>query len=186
MALKLKYYYRVDSNGLPVPGSNVALTKIPRGTHYIEFTPAAMAQPCCPSGPVLPTTTGKAWRYYVRLDDNNLPISKTLIKAKNAPGEYHFQEVVGTAYLCCPIVITESYSTSASPFVHNAPAGVIFTPLSGVITGAFSTLTVAANGLSFSVVQTNSANTHTDTFVLGYKQNGIVNNYHLTIVYTHP
>ena len=102
---RLRYYYQVDLNGNPIPSTNCAKVKKPKsfgkGQVWIEFTPIAMSQPCCPSPAPIPfVSTGRKWRYYIRISDStNLPISGTLEKRKFPPPTYRWQEVDGT--YCC-------------------------------------------------------------------------------------
>lgn len=74
--MKLKYYYKVDHNKLPIPGSNVRRKSSP-GKQWREITPI-----CCGAAPV--EATG-GFRFFLALDHNNKPIDGSLIKRKGYP-----------------------------------------------------------------------------------------------------
>lgn len=97
----IKYYFQVDYNGNPIPGSNRSFSKPPKGLstrRWKEFTTQALN--CCdPDENPIEVSTGKRYKYYVRLTENLLPINGTLRKAKFQPMQYLTQEVVGI--YCC-------------------------------------------------------------------------------------
>lgn len=101
---KLRYFYQVDLYGNPIQGSNVAVKRKPltggKGQRWVEYKPLAQAYPCCEDGDVPFASTGRKWRYYVRISEStNLPISGSLEKHKFPPKSYRWQEVDGT--YCC-------------------------------------------------------------------------------------
>ncbi len=101
---RLRYFYQVDLYGNPIPSTNSAKVKKPlvggKGQKWVEFSPVAMDAPCCPDGDDPFVSTGRKWRYYVRISEStNLPISGTLEKRKFPPKTYRWQEVDGT--YCC-------------------------------------------------------------------------------------
>jgi hypothetical protein len=102
--MALRYFYQTDLNGNPIQGSNVAIKRKPivggKGQRWVEFTPIAMDAPCCVSGGTPFASTGRKWRYYVRIaETTNLPISGTLEKRRFPPTSYRWQEVDGN--YCC-------------------------------------------------------------------------------------
>jgi len=98
--MSYRYFYRVDSKGDPIPGSNIKSTK-KLNSHYREIIPMKVL--CC-TGDEIPTAYGKSIRYFVRLNEDRTPITGSLRKFRSKPNWGDFQEVIGD-YCCTPISI---------------------------------------------------------------------------------
>lgn len=105
-----KYFYKVDTKGNPIPGSNFKAVVKPRNSYVRELIPASRV--CCDDlEPEI--SVGKSTRYFVRLNEQKNPITGSLRKFKSKPLNWSsFQEVVAPD--CCPIIsITISPATAS-------------------------------------------------------------------------
>lgn len=95
---RFNYYFKVDMQGNPIPGSNIKSSKRPRKPRFKQFTPQAAL--CCDPELEPEEAVGHRVKYYVRLDENLLPISGTLRKWNRKPRSGGlWQEVTGI--WCC-------------------------------------------------------------------------------------
>lgn len=99
---KFKYYYRVNSKGEPIIGSNIKATKRPNGSKFREIIPQSFY--CCNPEVVPPSSTGKRTKFFVRLNEEKNPITGSLRKYRALPNWGSFQEVV--PYCCIQSVLT--------------------------------------------------------------------------------
>ena len=98
---RFNYYFRVDMEGNPIPGSNFKSSKKPRKPRIKQFTPQRAL--CCDEELEPDEGFGVTTRYFVRLDEDLLPISGTLRKWNRRPRHGGlWQEVTGI--VCCPII----------------------------------------------------------------------------------
>lgn len=103
--MPLRYFYQVDLNGQPIPGSNTALVKKPTsrgaGQRWVEYTP--LAEVCCNDAHITVTSIGAKQRFYVRVSEaTKLPISGTLEKRTHKPPTYLWQEVIARRECATP------------------------------------------------------------------------------------
>lgn len=76
------FYYRINSKGEPLVGSNNKVNKtIPKG-RIMYFTPQYLI--CC-GEEITEEATNKKIKYFVKLDSQNIPISGSLIKRRIKP-----------------------------------------------------------------------------------------------------
>lgn len=71
--MKLRYWYKIDHNKQPIPGSNIRRKSRPGATHQWR----EILDPCC-DPLVLDCTCGP--KYFVQLDGRGKPVDHTLIK----------------------------------------------------------------------------------------------------------
>lgn len=100
MGATYKYFYKVDTSGNPIPGSNFKAKVKPRNSYVRELIP--QSQICCDN--LEPeVSVGKTTKYYVRLNEQKNPITASLRRFKTKPLNWSsFQEVVAPD--CCPII----------------------------------------------------------------------------------
>lgn len=75
--MKLRYFYKLDKNNKPMPGSNISGYFKPNTGHWKEIL-----TPCC-NPPSYLCTCGP--RYWVQIDGLGLPVPTTLIKRDTRP-----------------------------------------------------------------------------------------------------
>lgn len=93
--MKLKYFYRIDQKGKPIPASNVRRKSRPFEGKWRELLNA-----CC-SPQTIPCKCG--FKYFVQLDGNNNPVDHTLIKRYNKADKltgFNFMEVTWVGPCC--------------------------------------------------------------------------------------
>lgn len=88
MAKKL-YYYRVDSNGQPIMGSNFTSNKKLRQKRIREFTPQQTI--CCTGEDE--TFPASRIKYFVKLDGDKQPINNSLRRVSNVPTQGLWQQI---------------------------------------------------------------------------------------------
>lgn len=76
--MRLKYFYKIDHNKQPIPGSNVRRKSIP-GKQWKEIVPL-----CCQDPSEVIDPTG-GWRFFVQLDGSGRPVDGTLAKKHGLP-----------------------------------------------------------------------------------------------------
>lgn len=96
----MKYYYRVTTLGVPIPGSNFKSNKKPQGNYFRELIPKYKY--CCNTDLEQPSSAGDRNKYYVRLNEENAPISGTLRRMSGRVSKEMYQEVFKDN--CCPII----------------------------------------------------------------------------------
>lgn len=193
----IKYYFEVNKDGDPIQGSNIKAVRPPRGLgakRYKEYTPLGVA--CCDEVLDLEKSENRKWRYYVRLNDDNLPVSGSLRKAKNQPPTFHWQEVVGI--YCCsvaPTIDNLSITSSSDPITGNVITdGNAVDPQASTITvftiGTYEqdgmTLEIEANG-DYTITQDNNDENSSTVFNLQITDGkGNKTSFTLTVDYTAP
>lgn len=123
--MALRYYYQVDLNGQPIPGTNAALVKRPlvngKGQKWVEYIPYPKLQPCCEDGMIKVTSLNRKFRFYVRLSGStNLPISGTLQKRFHKAPTYNWQEVISKQQ-CATVPLFQAFyrTDGTTPFSIN-------------------------------------------------------------------
>lgn len=76
--MKLRYWYKINHNKQPIPGSNVRRKSRPGASHQWK----EILDPCCNSADI-DCTCGP--RYFVQLDGKGKPVDGTLIKRVDQP-----------------------------------------------------------------------------------------------------
>lgn len=95
--MNLKYYYKVNNQGRPILGSNIAEYFKPAVGKWKEID-----KPCCVDT-VLPCNC--KFRYYVKIDYQGKPINYSLIKRTRRPesDSERFMEIPSD--VCCVIPV---------------------------------------------------------------------------------
>lgn len=117
--MQYKFYYRIDSKGNPIPGSNIRAKKKPRSQRYVELVPTKYYDCCNIDYNYIITAGNRKPKYFVKLDDKNLPINGTLIKSGRAPS-YNYQIVYNACCTC-----NEDYPEIISDIPFNTVSGII-------------------------------------------------------------
>jgi hypothetical protein len=112
---RFRYFFEIDRNGNPLEGSNIRTQRPPRSASKRWKEIYTTAQACCDTDlgldPTLEKSVGRSRRYYVRLDENQFPVSGSLVRRTHAPSAFSWQEVVGS--YCCPITIGDLASATS-------------------------------------------------------------------------
>lgn len=202
--MNIKYYFELDRDGNPLEGSNIKTARPPMSTfkRWKEIIPLAIK--CCDPETDLEQSEGRAVRYWVKLDMNNLPISGSLMKHKIKPSQWAWQEVIG-AYCCGtiynPTIDDMNLTTSASPYIldlldtgnaADLQGGTV--TFYGISVGdeidseeGNMTLTIDSLTGNISISQVDDGTDNTDTFTLTITDGrGHHTTFTFTVAYTAP
>ncbi len=201
----LRHFYQVNILGEPIQGSNVNIKNKPktfgRGQRWVEFISAGQAQPCCDDGPLVLTSIGKKWRFYVRLrnpgvvGDKPTPVAGTLMKHQQKPsnGDYRWQEIIGR-HQCATI---PQWNATLAWGSHDDPKTIDLSIALGLSTDYY-TFTVLTNEPTneahmtvdlniagvLTITQNNVEESNTDTITLHYSNGDCTFAFQMTFVYT--
>ena len=77
--MKLRYFFKVNAKGDPIPGSNIRKSSKPMKGRWVEIL-----DPCCVT--ILPIHCEcNDFRYWVQIDGRGHPVDYSLIKRKHRP-----------------------------------------------------------------------------------------------------
>ncbi len=88
---KLRYYYRVDDKGTPIPGSNTSARRMPYDSRHYKEISLSSATACC----TIPATADGGI-YYIRINHQGYPIAGSLQLGRGS--SYGWQNI---DYYCC-------------------------------------------------------------------------------------
>lgn len=94
------FYYKIDKKGHPMPGSNFRSNKILHKKDLIRYTPLSVE--CCSGDPIVNpdgSVLANNKYYFVRLDENNIPVDMSLIMSKFNKKIEGYQQIY--AISCC-------------------------------------------------------------------------------------
>lgn len=113
--MKLKYWYKIDHNKQPIPGSNIRRKSRPGASHQWK----EILDPCCYPEEIS-CTCGP--RYFIQLDGRGKPVDGTLIKRVDQPRNNFPESTDGYKLYeirwkspCCVINLNYSFVTNDSP-----------------------------------------------------------------------
>lgn len=183
--MALRYFYQVDLNGQPIPGSNTALRKKPTsrgaGQRWVEYIP--LVEVCCDDAHITVSSIGVKQRFYVRVSQTTkLPISGTLEKRFHKPPTYTWQEVIARHECATPrINVTVQAKlldvTSFNLITALGLTGMTMVPFSGGSDAGGWAIDVLSDGST----EINADSGITDVVELAYTNGSCEFNFLLTI-----
>lgn len=129
--MKMRYFYKIDNNKQPIPGSNIRRKSKPNGHQWRE-----LFDPCCQPNSIL-CNCGP--RFFVQLDGLNRPVDGSLIKRTAYPNMTQGVKYMEVQWMdsCCILDIAPFSASITGPTgtIYNGTDFVNFNLVTPIIQG---------------------------------------------------